>query len=93
MTAAEIAEQTLLERVDQNTPPAFLVHALDDDTCHYSESTLYAEALIRNGVEAEIHLFAKGGHGFGPGRDEDGTSQWIDLAVNWLDRLALIKNP
>jgi acetyl esterase/lipase len=87
MTSAEIAEQTLLERVDGNTPPAFLVHALDDDVCHYTESTLYAEALTRHGVDAEIHLFARGGHGFGPGRDEDGTSQWIELAANWLDRL------
>jgi len=87
MTSAEIAEQTLLERVDQNTPPAFLIHALDDDTCHYTESTLYVDALKRNGVDAELHLFARGGHGFGPGRDEDGTSQWLELAVNWLDRL------
>jgi acetyl esterase/lipase len=93
MTAAEIAEQTLLERVDRNTPPAFLVHSLDDDVCHYSESTLYAEALTRNGVEAEMHLFAKGGHGFGPGREEDGTAQWIVLAVNWLDRMALTPTP
>lgn len=87
MTAGEIAEQTLLERVDENTPPAFLVHAFDDDVCHYSESTLYAEALTRHGVQAEIHLFARGGHGFGPGRDEDGTSQWLGLAANWLERL------
>jgi acetyl esterase/lipase len=87
MTDEEIAEQTLLERVDENTPPAFLVHAFDDDTCHFTESTLYAEALNRQGVEAEIHLFAHGGHGFGPGREQDGTSQWLELAANWLDRM------
>jgi len=87
MTSAEIAEQTLLERIDESTPPAFLVHALDDEVCHYTESTLYAEALTRHGVDAELHLFARGGHGFGPGRDQDGTSQWLELAANWLDRL------
>lgn len=87
LTAEEIAEQTLLEQVDENTPPAFLVHSLDDETCHYTESTLYAEALTRHGVAAELHLFADGGHGFGPGRDWGGTSQWLDLAANWLDRL------
>jgi acetyl esterase/lipase len=87
MSGAEIEEQTLLERVDANTPPAFLVHSFDDDTCHYTESTLYAETLKNNGVEAELHLFARGGHGFGPGRDEDGTSQWLGLAGSWLDRL------
>jgi acetyl esterase/lipase len=87
MTAREIEDQTLLERVNESTPPAFLVHAFDDDTCHFTESTLYAEALNRNGVEAEIHLFARGGHGFGPGREEDGTGQWLGLAATWLDRL------
>jgi len=87
LTSEEIAEQTLLDHIDKNTPPAFLVHSLDDETCHYTESTLYAEALTRNGVDAELHLFARGGHGFGPGRAEDGTSQWLDLAANWLDRL------
>jgi hypothetical protein len=44
-------------------------------------------ALRDHGVDAEVHLFARGGHGFGPGRDSDGTSQWIDLAVNWISRL------
>ncbi len=87
LTTAEIAEETLLEHVDRSTPPAFLVHAFDDGVCHYTESTLYAEALSRHGVDAELHLFARGGHGFGAGRDDDGTGQWLDLAANWLDRL------
>ena len=89
MSADEVAFETLYERVDAGTPPAFLVHAFDDDTCHYSESTLYAEALQRHGIDAELHLFARGGHGFGRGRDEDGTAQWPELAANWLARLAI----
>ena len=86
LTDAEIADQTLLNHVDDNSPPAFLVHAMDDDVCHFSETTLYADALTRNGVDVELHLFPKGGHGFGPGRKEDGTDQWLALATNWLDR-------
>ena len=35
----------------------------------------------------EIHLFPEGGHGFGPGRSEDGTDQWLELAGRWVDRL------
>lgn len=87
MTDDEVTYQTLLERVDANTPPAFLVHAYDDDVVPYAESTLYADALRRNGVAAEMHLYARGGHGFGPGREEDGTGQWVSLAANWLNRL------
>ncbi len=87
MTPEEVAQNTFLERVSLSTPPAFLVHAFDDTVCNYLESTLYAEALIKSDVDAEIHLYTKGGHGFGLGRAADGTDQWIDLAVNWIVRL------
>lgn len=87
MTDAEVAYQTLLEHVDEDTPPAFLVHAYDDDVVPYKESTLYADTLQHQGVAAEIHIYANGGHGFGPGRDEDGTGHWLGLAADWLDRL------
>jgi len=87
MTDEELASQKLLDHIDEKSPPAFLVHAWDDEVCHYSESTLYAEALNSAGVDNEIHLFARGGHGFGPGRAEDGTDQWLGLAANWLNRL------
>jgi acetyl esterase/lipase len=87
LTEAEVVQETLLDRVDEHTPPAFIIHSMDDETCHFTESTLYAEALTRHGVDVEMHLFPHGGHGFGPGRKEDGTDQWLVLAANWLDRL------
>jgi acetyl esterase/lipase len=80
-------QEDLLSWVTKDTPPAFFVHAVDDDVSPYTESTLYADALRDNGVDAELHLFARGGHGFGPGRDGNGTNQWISLAANWVKRL------
>ena len=87
LTDEEKQKEVLLNWVTEDTPPAFFVHAVDDDVSPYTESTLYADALRENGVDAELHLFAHGGHGFGPGRDSDGTSQWLDLAANWIKRL------
>jgi acetyl esterase/lipase len=87
LTEREIAKNTLLDLVNEETPPAFLVHAMDDDVCHYTESTYYAERLTEHGVEMEMHLFPAGGHGFGLGLAEDGTDQWMDLAANWVRRL------
>jgi len=87
LTDEEKRKEDLLSWVTEDTPPAFFVHAADDDVSPYTESTRYADALRDNGVDAELHLFARGGHGFGPGRDSDGTSQWLDLAVNWVMRL------
>jgi acetyl esterase/lipase len=86
MTADEMLQYALVEHVDASTPPAFLVHAYDDDVVPIAESEVYAKALAAAGVEAEVHFFAKGGHGFGPGRPEDGTEQWLGLLADWIKR-------
>lgn len=87
LTEDEIMQNTLLDLVNENTPPAFLVHAYDDNICQIEESTLYAEKLLENNVPVEMHLFQKGGHGFGAGREKDGTNQWLNLFISWLKRL------
>jgi len=87
LTDDEERKEVLLNWVSRDTPPAFLVHAVDDEVSHYTESTMYADVLRDSGVDAELHLFAHGGHGFGPGNNRDGTGQWIDLAANWIKRL------
>ena len=84
MTRKEIKRNQLLDLVNKDTPPAFLVHAYDDDVCLVEESTLYAEKLRQHEVEVEMHLFPTGGHGFGAGRETGGTKQWLDLFVTWV---------
>jgi acetyl esterase/lipase len=86
MTDQEKLQYSLVDHVNDTTPPAFLLHAYDDDVVPISESEVYAEALIKAGREVEVHFFAKGGHGFGPGRAEDGTAQWLPLLVDWIKR-------
>jgi acetyl esterase/lipase len=86
MTEAEIRQYSLVDQVDASTPPAFLLHAYDDDVVPISESMLYAEAMNAAGQEVEAHFFARGGHGFGPGRSEDGTDQWLGLLADWIKR-------
>ena len=84
MSKEEKTQNTLLDLVSRDTPPAFLVHAYDDETCKVEESTWYAEKLCEYKVPVEMHLFQSGGHGFGLGRKEDGTNQWLQLFVNWV---------
>jgi acetyl esterase/lipase len=90
MTGEEVAANNSLERVTPDTPPTFLVHANDDDTCPVEESTLYAEKLRQHHVPVEMHLFPTGGHGFGLGRAQDGTDQWLGLFIHWLGRIAAL---
>lgn len=86
MTAQEKRQYSLVDHVNAATPPAFLVHAYDDDVVPISESELYAKALNAAGQDVEVHFFARGGHGFGPGRREGGTANWLGLLADWIQR-------
>src|SRR5215813_7788815 len=50
--------------VTARTPPTFMVHA-DDDRLSAQRSADFYAALKKAGVSAELHVFARGGHGFG----------------------------
>jgi acetyl esterase/lipase len=72
-------------RVTGQTPPTILLHSLDDTAVPYQNSLLYTEALRRHGVDAELHLFQNGGHGYGLGQKVPGAvSLWPDLVAAWL---------
>lgn len=70
--------------VTAQTPPTFLVHAEDDNVVPVQNSLVFYQALRRYGVPAEMHLYPKGGHGFGL-RNLTTKDQWIDRLQNWLD--------
>lgn len=74
----------MLNLVTKDTPPAFMVHAYDDEVCKVEETTLYAQKLNENKIMVETHIFQRGGHGFGMGSASNGTDQWVSLFVNWL---------
>jgi acetyl esterase/lipase len=76
--------------VDKFTPPAFLVHALDDHSVPAANSIRYAEALCRSGVPAEIHLYERGGHGFGLARQGGTESEWTNACKAWMRSHQLI---
>jgi acetyl esterase/lipase len=70
-------------QVTSRTPPAFMVHAGDDKTVKVHNSIMYYEALLKNNVQAELHLYQKGGHGFGM-TNKTTNDQWTDRLKNWL---------
>ncbi|MCD0475508.1 alpha/beta hydrolase [Flavobacterium sp. EDS] len=69
--------------VTSDTPTAFLVHATDDTVVPSENSINYYLALKKNKIPAELHLYEKGGHGFGLGVKD--TSQfWTRDCLEWL---------
>jgi len=72
--------------VDSHTPPAFIVQAMDDPI-PIEGSLAYTHACHLAKVPVELHLFPKGGHGYGLRTHEPGLKTWPDLLIAWLDRM------
>lgn len=70
-------------QVTSNTPPVFLVHAGDDKTVPVENSIRFYQACIKNKVPVEMHLYPKGGHGFGMNNTTT-TDSWMERLKNWL---------
>lgn len=85
-TAERLVEFSLEKRARAGLPPYFLVHAKDDKGVPPANSELLAAALKEKGVPAELLIVAKGGHGFGLGRDAE-SGRWKDAFLTWLDQL------
>jgi len=73
-------------QVTASTPPSFLVHAGDDGAVPVENSVRYYLACIKNKVPVEMHLYPKGGHGFGL-NNATTTDIWMDRMHNWLNNL------
>jgi acetyl esterase/lipase len=74
------------KQVTTKTPPTFLVHAGDDAGVPVQNSLRFYEACLANKVPAEMHLYPKGGHGFGM-FNRTTTDMWMDRMFNWLQSI------
>ena len=71
------------EQVTPRTPPTFLVHASDDDGVNPENSIRFYQALLKNKVPAELHLYERGGHGFGL-HNSTTSEDWFKSCVDWM---------
>src|SRR5690606_27437260 len=74
------------QQVKANTPPAYLTHTADDTTVDVDNSIVYFESLRHNKVDAEMHIYTKGGHGF-----IFRHQGWMDPLFAWMKRNNWIK--
>jgi acetyl esterase/lipase len=71
-------------QVTKNTPPAFIVASVEDKAVPFENSLQYVQALRKNGVPFEFHLYEKGAHGFGLAPTDPILSTWKDRLKDWL---------
>ena len=79
-------------QVTEQTPPVFLVHALDDGvSC--ANSRLMEQACRNKGVPVSLNLYPTGGHGYGMEKRGHPTDQWPEAAEQWLREQGFLPSP
>lgn len=76
--------------VTSNTPPAFIAMT-QDDPVRVESALFYSVALKQAGVPFELHIYPKGGHGYGLRRNENPVTAWPDRAAEWMRARGLLK--
>ena len=89
--------QSLEFQVTQDTPPTFLWHTVTDCTVPVENSLLFFDALRKQSVPVELHLYPAGVHGLSLANEEtsygDGgcvqpeCQSWMELACTWIKNL------
>ena len=70
--------------VTSRAPPTFIVHTHDDASSSLG-SVLFYVGLKKAGVDAELHVYRNGGHGYGTrSRPNSNIGSWPDRMVDWL---------
>lgn len=72
------------EQVDDTTCPTFLVHAGDDKAVSVENSLRFYSAMHQHGVPGELHVYDRGGHGFGMFRGDRPADLWPNALRAWM---------
>ena len=90
-------QMSLENCVGPQTPPTFLWHTYPDDAVPVQNTMLYFDALRRQNVPCELHIFPEGCHGLSLANEETRTSSgggvvpacqsWISLCTRWIAAL------
>ncbi|WP_448635232.1 alpha/beta hydrolase [Pedobacter panaciterrae] len=76
-------------QVTKDTPPTYLTHTGDDGVVDVNNSIVFYRALQKYGVDAELHLFPKGNHGF---TQRLPVIEWLNPMLTFLKREGLYEH-
>ena len=74
-------------QVNEQTPPAFIMHSSDDTAVPLQNPINYYLALCKHKVPASMHFYPTGGHGWGYNDSFPYKSQWKNELEKWLREL------
>lgn len=74
------------KQVKENTPPAFLLCSADDRTVPCQNSIEYFQTLRAKGIQATLHIYPSGGHGWGYEEWMPYKREWTGELERWLEQ-------
>lgn len=94
----ELSDKLSLEKqVNEDTPKAFIWHTFEDQAVPVENSLLLVNALRKQGIPTEFHMYPKGKHGLGLATEltaaadnsciQPECSTWIALSNTWIAQL------
>ena len=87
------AQIRVKDKVPKDTPPMFLIHAIDDPVTANNSLALAVE-LKKAGVSTELHIYDAGGHGYGLRLVNTlPITTWPKRCEEWMQRRGLLKQP
>lgn len=76
--------------VPADAPPLFIAAATDDLFGFAPDCANLYNSWINAKKSAELHIYSKGGHGFGMGKQNLPSDQWINLFGDWLVQINML---
>ena len=71
--------------VPADAPPMFVAAATDDELGLAPVSVFLYEKWIAAHKSAELHIYSKGGHGFGVRKQNLPVDHWVDRFADWME--------
>jgi predicted peptidase len=79
--------------IANDAPPLFIVTATDDGLGLAPHSVDLYNKWLSTKHDAELHMYARGNHGFGMKTQNLPTDNWIERFGDWLGLQGLLKKP
>lgn len=86
---------SLEKQVSKDVPPVFMWHTLTDPSVPVQNTLLFTDALVKEKVSVELHIFPEGEHGLSLANKETAIKEngfgiqkrcqkWIEMAGEWV---------
>lgn len=85
--------KNMIGTIGKDAPPMFIVTASNDGLGLAPHSVDLYSAWLTAKKDAELHMYARGDHGFGMRKQNLPTDKWIERFGEWLDVQGLLKTP